>query len=108
MGISSALLRGIRNGRAPITYESEVAIEQLYGWPEGTVRELLPLPSEVPARREWSAEQRAKWKSMSGAEIIDEAKRIGETDGREARIEFLEAALAAKDERRAATEDVPQ
>lgn len=95
MGISSALLRGIRNGRAPITYESEVAIERVYGWPEGTVRGLLS--SDAPAPKEWSADQRAKWHSMTVDEIIEEGSQIGKELGMPARIRYLRAALQEKE-----------
>lgn len=47
MGMSSALLRRIRNGTAPISYDSEVKIELFYGWDEGTLRAELPIPDDA-------------------------------------------------------------
>lgn len=109
LNMSPQHLLRIRQGKVPITRDVAAAIDKFLGRDRGYAWSIIasgtPLPSEVPARREWSAEQRARWKTMSGIEIVDEARRIGETDGRDARIEYLEAALAAQDERRAATED---
>lgn len=118
MGITVEGIRGIRKGPSGIPAFTRRALERALRWPTGEVDRILgdteaPLPSEVPARKEWSAEQRARWKTMSGVEIVDEARRIGENEarrsgeaaGRDARIEYLEAAIAAQDEQRAAIED---
>jgi transcriptional regulator with XRE-family HTH domain len=40
-GISVAQLRNIRKGRASITLDSKIKIEQAYGWPEGFVDNVL-------------------------------------------------------------------
>lgn len=70
-----------------------------------------PMPSQAPARVEFSAETRAKWRRMSIDEIIERGAEIGEATpgpaGLQARIRYLRAALQEKEDQ-LSTEDVPQ
>lgn len=83
MGLSSALLRRIRNGTAPITYESEVAIERFYAWPEGEVRRLLVSNARLTDEQILA---------MTFDEIGAHAARLHVRDGRPAAIAFMQRA----------------
>jgi transcriptional regulator with XRE-family HTH domain len=113
----SDIERGIAVG--PKTYD---AIESVFLWPTGSIQAYLeggsapigpedPMPSQAPARVEFSAETRAKWRRMSVDEIIERGAEIGESipgpAGVQARIKYLRAALQEK-ETQLSTEDVPQ
>lgn len=108
-------IRGIRKGPSGIPAFTRRALERALKWPTGEVDRILgdepPMPSQVPAPKEWSAEQRAQWRRMSIDEIIERGAEIGEaiggSAGVQARISYLRAALQEKEEQ-LSTEDIPQ
>ncbi|RSN26549.1 hypothetical protein DMC63_01555 [Streptomyces sp. WAC 05977] len=75
---------------------------QLPGWDEDTPRSILeggPIPptqtqpvTEEPREDPWSAGQRAKWRSMTGAEIVAEGRRIRDSLGIDHQVMYLEGA----------------
>ncbi|WP_410677312.1 hypothetical protein [Amycolatopsis sp. cmx-4-68] len=85
MGVSSALLRRLRNGTAPITYKNEVKIERFYGWPEGEVRRLVSQAADP------TDEQIAE---MSARELAAHALHVEKTRGIEARKRWLKHAYS--------------
>lgn len=71
-----------------------------------------PMPSQVPARVEFSAKLREQWRRMSVDEIIERGTEIEASipelaAGRRARIRYLRAALQEKEDQLSG-EDIPQ
>lgn len=88
MKLSSALLRRIRNGTAPITYKTEVKIENFYGWPDGEVQRLL---KQGAGAQDPTDDQIAE---MSARELAAHALHVEKMRGIEARKSWLKHAYS--------------
>lgn len=92
-GITTEGLRGVRNGPSGIPAFTRRQIERALKWSHGEVDRILDAATTSPAATpQWSATQRAKWRTMTPAEIIAEGKSIEAKYGVEWRIAYLEAA----------------
>lgn len=93
-GITTEGLRGVRTGPSNIPAFTRRGIERAMRWPANEIDRILDAATDASSNTgpQWSAEQRAKWRTMTAAEIVAEGKRIEAQFGTEARIQYLEAA----------------
>ncbi|ANN16195.1 hypothetical protein SD37_11465 [Amycolatopsis orientalis] len=93
-GITVEGIRGVRVGPTKIPAVPRRKLERALQWPSGEIDRILDSSAESSSgtRPEWSAAQRAKWRTMTPAEIVAEGKRIETQFGIEGRVAYLEAA----------------
>jgi len=130
IGVHESSVASAETGKDRIGESVFEAIERGLGWPSGSTMAYIagagkppwelsqsatadapgpkdPMPSQVAARAEFSAELRAKWRQMSVDEIIERGAEIEEISGLHARVKYLRAALQEKEDQ-LSMEDAPQ
>lgn len=93
-GITVEGIRGVRVGPTKIPAVTRRKLERALQWPSGEIDRILDSATGASpdAKPQWSAEQRAKWRTMTAAEIVAEGKRVETKFGIEGRLAYLEAA----------------
>jgi hypothetical protein len=94
-------IRGVRVGPTSIPPLTRRKLERALQWPEGEFDRILNAGASPPpaSLAEWSPEQRARWRTMTAAEIVAEGKRIEQRFGIDGRLAYLEAAHYERGER---------
>ncbi|MFI6304338.1 hypothetical protein ACIBCH_20905 [Amycolatopsis thailandensis] len=100
-------LSRIRKRESPISEDVAYAMDKFLEREPGTTwLTVQSMPAVSNSTRsispEWSAAQRAKWRTMTPAEIVAEGKRVETKFGVEGRLAYLEAAHHERAKRTAA------